>query len=240
MGETIAVVSGKGGVGKTVISANIGAMLAQKGKRVVLLDMDIGLRNLDISLGLENKIVYDMVDVIEGVCRIKQALIKDKRFPELYLMASPQLKDKSVVSPAHIKVLSKKMKENFDYIIIDAPSGIDEGFVSAVSAADSAVVVTVPEFAAIRDADRVKKMLEEFNIQRKMLIVNKVKMDLIKKGILPSIEYVVEYLKLELIGILPEDENIYIASNNGMPIVLKKGSYIENNFSKIGDRIMFP
>lgn len=238
MGETIVVVSGKGGVGKTVISANIGAALAQKGKRVVLMDMDIGLRNLDISLGMENKIVYDMVDVIEGVCRIRQALIKDKRFPELYLMSSPQLNDKMVVTPTHIKVLCKKLKESFDYIILDAPAGINEGFINAVSAADSAILVTVPEYAAIRDAERVKKALEHFSIERKMLVINKVKLNLIKKGILPSIEYVVEALKWDLVGILPDDENIYIAANNGMPIALKKGSYIENNFSKIAERVM--
>ena len=216
MGETIAVVSGKGGVGKTVISANIGATLALKGKRVVLLDLDIGLRNLDLALGL----------------------VRDKRFPELYLMSSPQLSEKYNVTPSHIKILCKKLKETFDYIIIDAPAGIEEGFVSSVTAADSVVVVTVPEIAAIRDADRVKKMLDNFSEKRKMLIINKVKMDLIHKGVLPNIEYVVDAIKLELVGILPDDENIYVAANNGTPVVLKKGSYLANNFNKISERIM--
>lgn len=237
MGKVIVIASGKGGVGKTVFTSNAGAKLAQEGNKVVLIDMNIGLRNLDISLGLENRVVYDVADVLAGVCRIKQALIKDRRFPELYLMAAPQNIQKSDITPLHMKVLCNKLKKNFDYIIIDAPAGIGEDLAVAASGADLAVIVTVPEYAAVRDADMLDQVLLGLGIKKRTYVINKVMANLINTGLVPSIPEIAEIMRPELAGIIQYDDNIHIAANNGLPIVYREGTYIEKNFKKIIDRI---
>lgn len=219
MSEVIVVTSGKGGVGKTTTSANVGTGLAKLNKKVVLIDTDIGLRNLDVVMGLENRIVYNLVDVVDGNCRIKQALIKDKRYPNLYLLPSAQTKDKTSVTPDQMKKLTDDLREEFDYIILDCPAGIEQGFKNAIAGADRALVVTTPEVSAIRDADRIIGLLEANEIGRTDLIVNRIRMDMVKKGDMMSIDDVVEILSINLIGAVPDDENIVIATNNGEPLV---------------------
>ncbi len=219
MSEVIVVTSGKGGVGKTTTSANIGTGLAKLDKKVIMIDTDIGLRNLDVVMGLENRIVYNLVDVIEGNCRAKQAMIKDKRYSNLFLLPSAQTKDKNAVTPEQMKVLVDELKEEFDYIILDCPAGIEQGFKNAIAGADRALVVTTPEVSAIRDADRIIGLLEANEIKKIDLIVNRIRMDMVKKGDMMSIEDVVDILAIDLIGAVPDDENIVIATNNGEPLV---------------------
>lgn len=238
MGKVILVASGKGGVGKTVFTSNAGAKLALEGHKVVLIDMNMGLRNLDICLGLENKVVYDVADVLTGVCRIKQALIKDRRFPELYLMSAPQNKQKAEITPLHMKVLCNKLKRNFDFIIIDAPAGIGEDLVISGAGADSAVIITVPEYAAVRDADALDQVLLEIGIKKRTYVINKVMANLICTGLVPSIAEISEAMRPNMAGIIQYDENILIAANNGLPIVYREGTYIEKNFKKILERII--
>ena len=182
MGEVIVITSGKGGVGKTTTTANVGTGLAMLDKKVVLIDTDIGLRNLDVVMGLENRIVYNLVDVIEGTCRIRNALIKDKRYPNLYLLPSAQTRDKSAVSPEQMKKLADELREEFDYILLDCPAGIEQGFKNAIAGADSALVVTTPEVSAVRDADRIIGLLEANEMKQTHLIVNRISMDMVKRG----------------------------------------------------------
>ena len=219
MSEVIVVTSGKGGVGKTTTSANVGTGLAKLNKKVILIDTDIGLRNLDVVMGLENRIVYNLVDVVEGNCRIKQALIKDMRYANLYLLPSAQTRDKTSVTPEQMKKLIDELKEEFDYIILDCPAGIEQGFKNAIAGADRALVVTTPEVSAIRDADRIIGLLEANEIKRTDLIVNRIRMDMVKKGDMMSIEDVVDILSINLIGAVPDDENIVISTNQGEPLV---------------------
>jgi septum site-determining protein MinD len=218
-GEVIVVTSGKGGVGKTTTSANIGTGLAKLEQKVVLIDTDIGLRNLDVVMGLENRIVYNLVDVIEGNCRMKQALIKDKRYSNLYLLPSAQTRDKSAVTPEQMKKLTDDLKNDFDYIILDCPAGIEQGFKNAISGADRALVVTTPEVSAIRDADRIIGLLEANEIKNISLIVNRLRMDMIRRGDMMSIDDVVDILAVHLIGAVPDDESIVVSTNQGEPLV---------------------
>lgn len=219
MGEVIVITSGKGGVGKTTTTANVGTGLAQLGKKVVLIDTDIGLRNLDVVMGLENRIVYNLVDVVENNCRIKQALIKDKRYPNLYLLPSAQTKDKTAVSPEQMKKLADELRDEFDYILMDCPAGIEQGFKNAIAGADRALVVTTPEVSAVRDADRIIGLLEANEIRQTHLIVNRLRVDMVKNGDMMSSDDVVEILAVDLIGVVPDDENIVISTNNGEPLV---------------------
>ena len=219
MGEVIVVTSGKGGVGKTTTTANVWTGLAKLGKKVVLIDTDIGLRNLDVVMGLENRIVYNLVDVVEGKCRIKQALIKDKRNPSLYLLPSAQTKDKSAVSPEQMKKLADDLKEEFDYILMDCPAGIEQGFQNAIAGADSALVVTTPEVSAVRDADRIIGLLEASDVKQSHLIVNRLRTKMVKDNSMMSSDDVVEILAIDLIGVVPDDEQIIISTNNGDPLV---------------------
>lgn len=219
MGEVIVITSGKGGVGKTTTTANVGTGLAKLNKKVVLIDTDIGLRNLDVVMGLENRIVYNLVDVVEGNCRIKQALIKDKRYPNLYLLPSAQTRDKNSVSPEQMKKLADELKEEFDYILMDCPAGIEQGFKNAIAGADSALVVTTPEVSAVRDADRIIGLLEANEIKNTHLIVNRLRSDMVKRGDMMSADDVVEILAIDLIGVVPDDENIVISTNQGEPLV---------------------
>ena len=222
MGEVIVVTSGKGGVGKTTTTANVGTGLAMMNKKVVLVDTDIGLRNLDLVLGLENRIVYTLVDVVENNCRLKQALIKDKRYDNLYLLPCAQTREKTAVTPEQMRALTEELKSEFDYVILDCPAGIEQGFKNAIAGVNRALVVTTPEVSAIRDADRIIGLLEANGISDNALIVNRIRMDLVKKGEMMSIDDVVDVLAIKLIGAVPDDENIVIATNQGEPLVEEK------------------
>ncbi len=219
MSEVIVVTSGKGGVGKTTTTANVGTGLAAMGKKVILIDTDIGLRNLDVVMGLENRIVYNLVDVVEGNCRIKQAIIRDKRYPTLFLLPSAQTRDKSAVNPSQMVKMISHLKDQFDYIILDCPAGIEQGFQNAIAGADRALVVTTPEVSAIRDADRIIGLLEANEIHKIDLVINRIRYDMIKRGDMMSSEDVVDILSLPLIGMVPDDENVVIATNQGEPLV---------------------
>ena len=219
MSEVIVITSGKGGVGKTTTTANVGTGLAQLNKKVVLIDTDIGLRNLDVVMGLENRMVYNLVAVVEGNCRIKQALIKDKKYPELYLLPSAQTRDKSAVTPEQMQSLIDELRADFDYILLDCPAGIEQGFKNAIAGADRALVVTTPEVSAIRDADRIIGLLEANELKRIDLIVNRIRMDMVKRGDMMNVSDVCEILAVNLIGAVPDDEHIVISTNQGEPLV---------------------
>jgi len=236
--ECIVITSGKGGVGKTTTSANIGIGLAMLGKKVILIDADIGLRNLDVVLGLENRIVYNLVDVVEGNCRLKQALIKDKKFPELFLLPAAQTRDKDAVSPEQMKELCENLKEDFEYVIIDCPAGIEQGFKNAIAGADRAIIVTTPEISAIRDADRIIGLLEANEMKDHRLIVNRLRTDMIKRGDMMSVEDVIDILAIDLIGAIPDDENIVISTNTGEPIVVNQDVLSGKAYLNICKRIM--
>jgi septum site-determining protein MinD len=219
MSECIVITSGKGGVGKTTTTANIGAGLSLRGKKVAVIDADIGLRNLDVVLGLENRIVYDLVDVVNGNCRTRQALIKDKRYENLYLLPAAQTKDKDAVSQEQMRVLCRELKEEFDYVIVDCPAGIEQGFRNAIAGADRAIVVTTPEVSAVRDADRIIGLLEAAELRNPKLIVNRVRQDMVKRGDMMNIEDITDILAIEIIGVIPDDEKIIISTNRGEPAV---------------------
>ena len=237
MGEVIVVTSGKGGVGKTTTTANVGTGLAMLNKKVVLVDTDIGLRNLDLVLGLENRIVYTLVDVIEGSCRLKQALIKDKRFDNLYLLPCAQTREKTAVSPEQMRALTEELKEEFDYVILDCPAGIEQGFKNAIAGADKALVVTTPEVSAIRDADRIIGLLEANEIRDIRLIINRLRPDMIARGDMMSVDDVTEILAVDLIGTSLDDEQSVIATNQGEP-VSGKASQAEEEYMNICKRIL--
>ncbi len=238
MNNVIVVTSGKGGVGKTTTTANIGAGLALGGKKVVLVDTDIGLRNLDVVLGLENRIVYDLVDVVEGTCRMKQALIKDKRYDGLYLLPAAQTRDKMAVSPAQMKTLVEELEREFDYIVIDCPAGMERGFENAVAGAKSAIVVTVPEVSSVRDADRIIGLLSANEVDDVFLLINRMRPDLAKKGDMLNIEDVIEILGVDLIGVIPEDETIFRSSNLGEPAVNDAKSRAGAAYKRVVGRIL--
>jgi len=238
MSHVILIASGKGGTGKTFFASNMGALLAMKGKKVVLIDMDMGLRNLDLYLGLENMVVYNVMDVISGVCKIKQALIRDKRFDELFLMAASPMKDLRDITPLHMQVLCEKLKEEFDYVIIDAPAGIGDGLEVAASPADTAIIVTEPDNASVRDADIMDKLLTDIGVARRFCVLNKVNAELMAIGAVPGVLSVAKELRIEIAGIIQYDTNIIIANNRGIPIVVKQDSYIAENLNKIVERVL--
>ena len=219
MSEVMVITSGKGGVGKTTTTANIGTGLALLGYSVVLIDTDIGLRNLDVVMGLENRIIYKLVDVVEGNCRMKQALIRDKRCQNLYLLPSAQTRDKSSVNPGQMRKLVEDLREEFDYILLDCPAGIEQGFQNAIAGADRALVVTTPEVSAIRDADRIIGLLEASQMQEIDLIVNRVRMDMVRRGDMMSVADVADILAVNVIGAVPDDEDVVISANQGEPLV---------------------
>ena len=239
MGKVYAITSGKGGTGKTMFAVNMAAMLAMRGYSVVLLDMDMGLRNIDLYLGLENRVVYNLMDVMSGVCRIRQALIKDRRFGKnlQVISASPGRATRDI-TPMHMEILCEKLKSKFDFVIIDAPAGLGDGLTLAVAAADSAVIITEAEAASVRDADTVDRELQKMGIEDRICIVNKVHGDLVTMGVMPGLSTVSRGMRLNIEGVIQDDDNIYLACNRGVPIVMKKGTYIEKNFQKILDRIL--
>lgn len=238
MGEAIVITSGKGGVGKTTTSANIGTALALLGKKVCLVDTDIGLRNLDVVMGLENRIIYDLIDVAEGRCRLNQALVKDKRFDELYMLPAAQTKDKSAISPEQVKDIVLELKKEYEYVIIDCPAGIEQGFKNAIAGADQAIVVTTPENAAVRDADRIIGLLENSHIGAPKLVVNRVKSSMMKSGDMLDIEGILQVLNIDLIGIVPDDEMVIRAANTGEPTVMNPSSQAAIAYRNIARRIL--
>ena len=243
MSEVIVVTSGKGGVGKTTTTANIGYALAKHGFEVLLIDTDIGLRNLDVVMGLENRIVYNLVDVVEGNCRYQQAIIKDKQCEGLSLLPAAQTRDKSAVSPEQMVKLVAQLKPSYDYIIIDCPAGIEQGFKNAIAAAKRAIVVTTPEVSAIRDADRIIGILNANEIPRIDLVINRIRPDMVKRGDMMSSDDVVEILAVDLLGIVPDDESIVVSTNQGEPLVGSKslaGQAYENICHRImGEEVAF-
>ena len=235
--RVIVITSGKGGVGKTTTTANIGAALADKGHKVLLIDTDIGLRNLDVVMGLENRIVYDLIDVIEGRCRVSQALIKDKRCPNLVLLPAAQIRDKNDVNTDQMKELIFSLKESFDYILIDCPAGIEQGFKNAIAAADEAIVVTTPEVSATRDADRIIGLLEAAGIKNPKIVVNRLRIDMVKEKNMLSVEDILDILAVKLLVVVPDDENVVISTNKGEPLVYKGDSLAAKAFKNIASRI---
>jgi septum site-determining protein MinD len=235
--KVVTVTSGKGGVGKTTATANLASALASNGLKVVCIDADIGLRNLDVVLGLENRIVYDLVDVIEGRCRLRQAMIRDKRLPELYLIPAAQTRDKSSVSPSDMLRLCEEIRPDFDWILIDSPAGIERGFRNAIAPADIVLVVTNPEISAVRDADRIIGLIEAEEKGPARLVINRVKPAMVKREEMLSPDDVLELLAVELIGIIPDDEDVILSTNRGVPIVLNGKSKAGQAFRNIASRL---
>jgi len=238
MGEVIVITSGKGGVGKTTTSANIGCGLAIAGKSVVLIDADIGLRNLDVVLGLENRIVYDLVDVVEGRCRLKQALVKDKRYEGMYLLSTSQTKDKTAVSPEQMIKLCDSLRDEFEYIIVDCPAGIEQGFKNAIAGADRAIVVATPEMSSVRDADRIVGLLEAAEVEDIKLVLNRIRPDMVKRGDMLAVEDVTDVLAIDVLGLVPDDETIISTTNRGEPAVAEGNSRAGSAFREIVQRVM--
>jgi septum site-determining protein MinD len=236
--KVFTVTSGKGGVGKTTTTANIAVALASLGQKVVCIDGDIGLRNLDVVLGLENRIVYDLVDVVEGRCRLRQAMIRDKRLPDLYLIPAAQTRDKSSISPSDMIRVCDELRPEADWILIDSPAGIERGFRNAIASADGILVVTNPEVSAVRDADRIVGLVEAEEKGPARLIINRLNPALIKRGDMLTAEDVLELLAIELIGIVPEDEAVIISTNRGQPVALDGKTRAGQAFNNIARRLM--
>lgn len=239
MGEAIVITSGKGGVGKTTTTANLGTALALQGKKVCLVDTDIGLRNLDLVLGLDNRIIYDLVDVVEGRCKIHQALVKDKRVDEkLFLLPAAQTTDKNAVTPEQMKSLVDELKREYDYVLIDCPAGIEQGYKNAVAGADRAIVVTTPEISAVRDADRIIGLLEQETIEPPKLIINRIRKELMKSGDALDINEITTHLSIDLLGIVTDDEDVISSSNKGEPIVMDPNNKASLGYRNIARRIL--
>lgn len=239
MGEAIVITSGKGGVGKTTTTANIGTALALQGKRVCLVDTDIGLRNLDVILGLENRIIYDLVDVAHGRCKLHQALVRDKRFDDLlYLLPAAQSSDKTAVNADQMKTIVNDLKKEFDYVLIDCPAGIEQGFQNAIAGADQAIVVTTPEHSAVRDADRIIGLLEKETMEPPRLIINRIKTKMVKAGDMLDVNDVTNILAIELLGIVADDDEVLKASYHGEPVVLNPNTVAGIAYRNIARRIL--
>jgi len=234
----LTITSGKGGVGKTTATANIGIALAELGKKVVCIDSDIGLRNLDVVMGLENRVVYDLVDIVEGRCKIRQAMIRDKRTPELYLIPAAQTRDKSAVSADDMVKICNELRTEFDWIIIDSPAGIERGFINAIAPADQILVITNPDVSAVRDADRIIGLIEAEQKGPIRLVINRLDPILVKKGDMLDADDILELLAVKLIGIVPEDEHVVISTNRGQPVVLDSKSKAGQAFRNIAHRLL--
>jgi len=237
-GRVITVTSGKGGVGKTTFSANVSAALAELGKKAVAVDTDVGLRNLDIVMGLENRIVYDLVDVVEGRCRLQKAIIRDKRIATLHMLPAAQTRDKSAVSPDAMEKICAELRSQFDFTIIDSPAGIEGGFQNAIAGADEVVIVSTPHVSAIRDADRVIGLLEAAEKQQIYLVVNRLQAEMVRRGDMLDIPDILDILGIELLGIIPEDEFIVVTSNRGELASLHPGSPAGQAYKNIARRLL--
>ena len=237
MSEIIVITSGKGGVGKTTTTANIGAALALSGKKVVMIDTDIGLRNLDVIMGVENRIVYDIVDVVENRCTYTKALVRDKRFDSLFLLPAAQSRDKSAVTTTQMKHLVRQMSDSFDYILIDCPAGIEQGFLNAVAPAQRAIVVAMPEVSSVRDADRIIGLLEKHDIKNIKLVINKLRPKMVANGSMLGIEDMLEILAIDLLGVVPDDEDIIVAANKGEYVSMHSQSLAGQAYRNIASRL---
>ncbi len=237
MSEIIVITSGKGGVGKTTTTANIGAALALCGKKVVMIDTDIGLRNLDVIMGVENRIVYDIVDVVENRCTYTKALVRDKRFDSLFLLPAAQSRDKSAVTTTQMKHLVRQMSDSFDYILIDCPAGIEQGFLNAVAPAQRAIVVAMPEVSSVRDADRIIGLLEKHEIKNIKLVINKLRPKMVENGSMLGIEDMLEILAIDLLGVVPDDEDIIVAANKGEYVSMHAQSLAGQAYRNIASRL---
>jgi septum site-determining protein MinD len=237
MAQCIVVTSGKGGVGKTTTSANLGCGLALAGHKVAMIDADIGLRNLDLILGLENRIVYDLVQVIEGECKLKQALVKDKRVEGLCLLPAAQTRDKNAVKPEDMKRVILELKETFDYVIVDCPAGIEQGFKNAIAGADRALIVSTPEVSAIRDADRIIGLVEAHELPEPELIINRYRSGMVSRGDMMNKDDILEILAIPLIGMVPDHEDVIISANKGTPAVFDEMSIVGAAYRRIAARV---
>ncbi len=237
-GCVITITSGKGGVGKTTTTANLGVALARRGKRVACVDTDIGLRNLDVVLGLENRIGYDIVDVVEGRARLRQALIKDKRLPELQMIPAAQTRDKTAVKPEQMVRLANELRKEFDFILIDCPAGIEFGFKNALAPADRVLIVTTPEVSAVRDADRIIGLVEAAEKAPPQLIINRLRPAMVKRGEMLDTSDVLEVLSIDLVGIVPEDESIITSTNRGQPVALEEKTPAGQAYGRIAQRLL--
>ncbi|MDR1496388.1 MAG: P-loop NTPase [Clostridiales Family XIII bacterium] len=240
MGKVIITASGKGGVGKSVFTVNLGAVLAERGVKVALIDMNLGLRSLDIYLGLENRVIFDVADVLSGLCAYRRAVIRDKRFPCLHLIPATQDRGKSASAFCGEAVADfyARIGECYDYVIVDGPAGVGPDMTRAAAGGSVAVIVTTLENVSLRDADMADRVLSEAGVARRVCVLNKVNRDLLRSGIFPGFEDVSTRVRAPLIGIIQYDENINIAANCGFPIVIQRGSYIEENFNSIADRLI--
>lgn len=236
--KVIVITSGKGGVGKTTTTANLGTALAMQNQKVVMIDTDIGLRNLDVVLGLENRIVFDIVDVVNGNCKLNQALIRDKRFEGLHLLPAAQTKDKTAVTPHQMKNLTNELRKDFDVILVDCPAGIEQGFRNAVAGADQAIVVATPEVSSVRDADRIIGLLEASGLKDSHLIINRLRSKMVKRGDMMDIDDILDILSISLIGVVPEDESIVVSTNRGEPAVLENASRAGGAYRRVARRLM--
>ncbi|ETA74915.1 septum site-determining protein MinD [Ligilactobacillus equi] len=239
MGRAIVVTSGKGGVGKTTTTANVGTALALMGKRVCLVDLDIGLRNLDVVLGLDNRIIYDIMDVIEQRAKLRQALVKDKRFEDkLYLLPAAQNTDKDALQPDEVKAIVDELKEEFDYVLLDCPAGIEQGFANAVVGADEAIVVSTAEIPSVRDADRVVGLLEKYNLKAApMLVISRIKRHMVKNGEMMDVDEITQHLGIRLLGMVFDDEGVIKATNTGEPVVMDEQNMASQGFRNIARRL---
>ncbi len=242
-GIVYAITSGKGGVGKTTTTANISTGLAAQGKKVAVIDADIGLRNLDVIMGLENRIIYDIVDVVEGRVKLKKAMIRDKKFRDnLQLLAAAQTREKEAVTPEDMIKITEELAQDFDYVFIDSPAGIERGFKNAIAGADEVIVVTNPEISAVRDADRIVGLLEAAEKNMPQLIINRIRKDMVDRGEMLAVDDVIDLLGIDLLGIIPDDESIITSANRGEPIVktdnLRAGEAYRNIVKRIlGEKI---
>jgi len=234
----ITITSGKGGVGKTTATANLSVALAVRGQRVVALDADIGLRNLDVVMGLENRIVYDLVDVVEGRCRLRQAMVRDKRLPELYLLPAAQTRDKTAVQPEQMIEVCEELRAGFDFVLIDSPAGIEQGFRNAIAPADEALVITTPEVSAVRDADRIIGLVEAAEIETMRLLINRLRPEMVRREDMLTIDDVLDILAIDLLGVIPEDEEVIVATNRGRPLALENHARAGQAFTNIARRIL--
>ncbi len=237
MCEITAVTSGKGGSGKTMVASNIAAMLAMDGQRVLLIDMNAGLRNLDICLGMENYVIFDLADVINGVCAIGKALVRDDRFDAMYLLSASQNSEKAEINGTHMKKLCGMLAEKFDHIVIDVPGGLGAEWKAAVAPADNAVIVMTQEYVSVRAADMIDMKLSEMGVGNRCVLVNRVTSECAETGFFPTIAEISDSLRARIIGVIQDDVNIHIAMNKGVPVVCKNDTYIKKNFEKIVEKI---